>query len=223
MIRTSLKNHATGTKGPTLEKHVDSNHNWNTFEVLLHTLYTITSSVISNVIFHYHLSFLCDISKQKYKSLLLRSVLYSGHAEGENDKTLLCLMSIVYHWGRGGRRLGALQELLSHHSGKQGDERWNLCLSWQPGTVTMAQIARAQRKLQQTAANCGAAREEEEAAAGAMRSRLFVSLSPTQTARVPACHQGHTDGSLQGGCGCITDLRAKVGLCSNPHFYSHWN
>lgn len=70
---------------------------------------------------------------------------------------------------------------------------------------------------EETAANCGAARKEEEAAAGAMRSRLSVSA----TARVPACHQGHTDGSLLGGCGCITDLRAKVGLCSNPHFYSH--
>lgn len=53
-----------------------------------------------------------------------------------------------------------MQELLSHHAGKEGDERWNLCLSWQPGTVTMAQIAPAPRKLQQTAANCGEAREE---------------------------------------------------------------
>lgn len=32
----------------------------------------------------------------------------------------------------------ALQELLSHYAGKEGDERRNLCLSWQPGTVTMA-------------------------------------------------------------------------------------
>lgn len=32
------------------------------------------------------------------------------------------------------------------------DERWNLCLSWQRGTVTMAQIAWAPRELQQ---HCG--------------------------------------------------------------------
>lgn len=93
MIRTSLKNHATGTKGPTLEKHVDSNHNLNKFEVLLY--YNFKCHFKRDI--YYHLLFLCDISKQKYKSLLLRSVLYSGHAEGENDKTLLCLLSIVHH------------------------------------------------------------------------------------------------------------------------------
>ncbi|XP_070771121.1 uncharacterized protein C7orf57-like [Enoplosus armatus] len=63
----------------------------------------------------------------------------------------------------------------------------------------MAQIAWAPRKLQQTAGRRG----KKQAETGAMRSLLFVSLSPsptqTQTAKVPACHQGHTDGSLLGG------------------------
>lgn len=67
----------------------------------------------------------------------------------------------------------ALQELLSHHAGKEGDERWNLCLSWQAGTVTMAQIAWAPRKLQQTAGW----REKKQAETRAMQILLFVSLS----------------------------------------------
>lgn len=143
--------------------------------------------------------------------------MYLGQDEGENDKTLLCLMSMVYHWGWGGRRLEALQELLSHHAGKEWDERWNLCLSWQAGTVTMAQIARAPRKLQQTAGQ----REKKQAKTGAMRRLLFVFVSLSPTAKVPACHQGHTDGSLLGECGCNTDLGAKVVVFAAAHIHIH--
>lgn len=157
--------------------------------------------------------------------LIFGLFLYSGQDEGENDKTLLCLMSMVYHWGCGGRRLEALQELLSHHAGKGGDERWNLCLSWQAGTVTAAQIAQAPKE---TAANCGVAREETGRDWGNAEPAARVPVPrprlQTQTAKVPACHQGHTDGLLLGGCGCNTDLRAKSPpLCSSPHSYSHYS
>ncbi|XP_049905637.1 uncharacterized protein C7orf57-like [Epinephelus moara] len=71
----------------------------------------------------------------------------------------------------------------------------------------MAQIAPAPRKLQQTAGWRG----KKQAETGAMRSLLFVSLSPsptqTQTAKVPACHQGHTDGSLLGGPAALQAVR----------------
>lgn len=102
---------------------------------------------------------------------------------------------------------------------KRETKRWNLCLSWQAGTVTIAQIAWAPRKLQQTAGRQG----KKQAETGAMRSLLFVSLSlsQTQTAKVPACHQGHTDGSLLGGCGCNTDRRGKVVLFAAAHIHVH--
>lgn len=71
--------------------------------------------------------------------------------------------------------LEALQELLSHHAGKGGEVRRNLCLSWQPGTVTMALIAQAPRKLQQTAGRRGKKQTED----GPMQIPLLVSLSPS--------------------------------------------
>lgn len=196
-------------------------------------------SVALNRLFYHHLLFPCDIfkliaemafnNKQNLlvwlDAFLFGLFLYSGQDEGENDKTLLCLMSMVYHWGCGGRRLEALQELLSHHAGKGGDERWNLCLSWQAGTVTAAQIAQAPKE---TAANCGVAREETGRDWGNAEPAARVPVPrprlQTQTAKVPACHQGHTDGLLLGGCGCNTDLRAKSPpLCSSPHSYSHYS
>lgn len=102
-----------------------------------------------------------------------------------------------------------MQELLSHHAGNKGDEKWNLCLSWQAGTVTMAQIASHR-------GNCSKKKGSLKTLSQAGWGLLSVSLSPflhltqAQTAKEPACHQGHTDGSLLGGSGCNTDLRAKV-------------
>lgn len=98
-------------------------------------------------------------------------------------------MSVVYQRGRGGGRLEALQELLSHHAGKGGEVRWNLCLSWQPGTVTMAQIAKTARKLQKTAG-------EEAGRDWGNADHAVPSPGPnpwlqSQTAKVPACRQGH--------------------------------
>lgn len=99
--------------------------------------------------------------------ILVCFVFRSGRRRGWQNTTLSDEHGVSLGWG--GRRLEALQELLSHHAGKEGDERWNLCLSWQAGTVTMAQIAPAPRKLQQTAGRRG----KKQAETRAMQSLLF--------------------------------------------------
>lgn len=85
--------------------------------------------------------------------------------------------------------------------------------SRQAGTVAMAQIAGAPRKLR---------KEEHERCGGRWGGGGGVSLGGccprphplTQTAKEPACHQGHTDGWLLGGWN--TDLGAKVVLFAVP-------
>lgn len=98
----------------------------------------------------------------------------------------------------------------------------SVSVSWQAGTVTMAQIAPAPRKLQQTAGRRGKKQAERLGQCGACCScPCPPSPTQTQTAKVPACHQGHTDGSLLGECGCSTDLRAKVVLFAAAHIHIH--
>ncbi len=134
-------------------------------------------------------------------------------------------MSMVYHWGWGGRRLEALQELLSHHAGEGGRqevESVSELAGWHsyhgtnsPGTEeTAAKLQGGEGRNRQRLGQCGAC-----CSCPCPRPRL-----QTQTASEPACHQGHADGSLLGGCGCNTDLRAKSPpLCSSPHSYSHYS
>lgn len=146
------------------------------------------------------------------------SVLYSGQKGGENDKTLFFLTSVAHHWGWE-RRLEALQELLSHHTEKEGDGRWILCLSWQGGTVAMAQIAQAPRKRQRAAGRQG--RKRQRLGQCGDCCSCPCPRPHTQTANVPACHQESTDGLLQGGCGCDADLRVKVALFARAHIHIH--
>lgn len=124
-----------------------------------------------------------------------------------NDKTLLCLMSMVHHWGWRGRFAEAVQELLSHHAGKKGDKMWNQCLSWQAGMVTMAQTAWALRKLQQTA---GRRVEETDREWGNAKPCSCPCYSPWPATRQPKSQHAirDTDGLLLGGCEFNADLRA---------------
>lgn len=91
---------------------------------------------------------------------------------------------------------------------KWGEVRGNLCLSWQPGTVTMAQIAQAQRKVQQTAGRRGKERGRDW---GNADPAAFVPIPiPGSRPRLPKSQHAirDTDGLLLGGCGCNRDLRA---------------
>ncbi|MEQ2181223.1 hypothetical protein GOODEAATRI_009153 [Goodea atripinnis] len=113
------------------------------------------------------------------------------------------------------------QELLSHHAGREGAGSWNLCLCWPAGTVTMAQIAPAPRKLQRSA---GWQVQETGRVRGNAEPAVPVAMPPTtcnQRAKEPTCHQGRTDGPLLGGCGCNADLRANAVLFAAAHIHFH--
>lgn len=138
-------------------------------------------------------------------AFLFQSVLYSGHDEGEDDKTLLCLMSIGVSprlrreeaggpagaaesscWRRGRRGVESVSELAGWHS--------------YHGTNSLG----TEEKLQQ---NCGeregrSRRRLGQCGACCVRVPVPRPCPRTQTARESACHQGHTDGSLLGACGC---------------------
>lgn len=74
---------------------------------------------------------------------------------------------------------------------------------------------------EETEANCRAAGGRNRPSVRRCKACCSVSLSPSptcnQTAKEPACHQGHTDGSLLGGWECNADLRARAVLVTAAH------
>lgn len=130
-------------------------------------------------------------------------------------------MSMVYHCSRGGGVAGSpagAAESSCRQRGRGEAESVSELAAWHsyhgtnsPGT-------------EETAANCRAARKETDRgrADADPAARVPVPISGSRPRR-PKCQHAirNTDGSLQGGCGCNTDLRAKFLLFAAVCIHIH--